>query len=665
MEVSDSEWTGFHITGGNNGGLGGAMWVGTNGKLSYCAIYGNNSGNSGGAISSNGGIFENCEIHHNTATYSGGGILGENIQIINCYIHHNTAGAESGGGVVLKGVNSVIDNSIVSDNIASITGNGKAGGIMIQELALVKNSIISNNIASTAGNGEGGGIFDQGGIIDNCIIENNTATTFGGASGQGGGVMMNNTNDAKIYNSIIRGNKATADLASATVGNGGGLAMYGSNEAINCLIINNEANERGGVSMGDSPKIINCTVANNRSNTNGGIFIANGAIKNSIVWGNSTALGDPEIVNYWSATVSHSIYSGAENNGTYLIGNLDINPQFVDAVNSDYRVKATSLAIDAGDDDLYLVTYPATDFAGKTRNAGSAIDIGAYELTDFIIGASVPKTSADYINGHYEDIIFQSDETNTAQLTGISAGGLTVNGVVKYVKTFLTKPVWYPTGFPFAMAEYWGDFTVDPQLYIYDEDESWGDFWVKSYTGSAFAYSKTIEANTGYIVQFPSPFIGKEVTFISADAPTLNNVAAFGSPLTSGTYTLVANPSVANLTLDAGDATYHYYIYNRSLNNFALLTAGTATIKPFESFVAVTGVLEGNLRSSLGVDEVTGLENIISNQGNDPVIGAHYYTLQGKEVQQPVNNGIYLVKNIHASGKTETTKTIYNQLRRK
>ena len=44
---------------------------------------------------------------------------------------------------------------------------------------------------------------------------------------------------------------------------------------------------------------------------------------------------------------------------------------------------------------------------------------------------------------------------------------------------------------------------------------------------------------------------------------------------------------------------------------------------------------------------------------NDPVISVKYYNLQGIEVLQPLNNGIYLVKRIFASQRMETVKEIY------
>jgi hypothetical protein len=41
------------------------------------------------------------------------------------------------------------------------------------------------------------------------------------------------------------------------------------------------------------------------------------------------------------------------------------------------------------------------------------------------------------------------------------------------------------------------------------------------------------------------------------------------------------------------------------------------------------------------------------------VIATRYYTLQGTAVYQPVENGVYIVKNIRQSGQEEIIKIVY------
>jgi hypothetical protein len=165
-----------------------------------------------------------------------------------------------------------------------------------------------------------------------------------------------------------------------------------------------------------------------------------------------------------------------------------------------------------------------------------------------------------------------------------------------------------------------------------------------------------IEANAGYIIQFPTAFEGKEVTFISEDNPTLKNVTESGLNFNATGYHLVANPSVKNLTLETANK---YYIYNSETNNFALLQNGTAVIKPFEAFIVVNGVDASQLKSSLNIEEVTALESL--NIIGDKVIKTEYYTLQGVKIQQPAVEGIYIVKKVYESQKAEVSKVFYKK----
>jgi hypothetical protein len=241
-------------------------------------------------------------------------------------------------------------------------------------------------------------------------------------------------------------------------------------------------------------------------------------------------------------------------------------------------------------------------------------------------------------------------------LTGIGEGGLTIPGVVKYKKTFTPKQ-WYAVGFPFAPASYWGDFTENPDLYIWNDTDENGDFWVKSYNGTAnsFEYSTEMAAGTGYIIQFPEDFTEKEVIFTSAQGVTLKNITETDLDntlaLAESGYYLLANPSVNNLELSTANK---YYIYNGS-NCFVLLQSGSATVKPFESFVVAKGIT-GELRASLDIQTVTALEQL---QWNDPVVRTEYYNLQGMKVLSPAKNDLYIVKTTHASGKTSAIKRIY------
>jgi hypothetical protein len=227
--------------------------------------------------------------------------------------------------------------------------------------------------------------------------------------------------------------------------------------------------------------------------------------------------------------------------------------------------------------------------------------------------------------------------------------------VPKFNYTMAVAPKqWYPMGFPFELSDVIGHMSngdIKDKLKVYDGTT--GSFWVKTYDeNDHFAYSSSIVANESYIIQFPPAFEDAKITFVSGENP---NLAGTYTPPAEG-YTFVSNPSIENLELNA---THHCYIYDPEANVFNLLEGEeTATIKPFEAFVVAGINVESPFKSISIADMETGLKNI---QTGDPVTDIFYYTLQGTQVAQPTENGMYLLKKVHASKSVSVTKIIYRK----
>ena len=276
-----------------------------------------------------------------------------------------------------------------------------------------------------------------------------------------------------------------------------------------------------------------------------------------------------------------------------------------------------------------------THYSEYVNDAGNAIaffPVTQTEPIDFVINAEDQIDASLYKPSIYGNIVFKSTDASTGQLTGIAENGLVVNGVVEVVKTF-TPAATYSIGFPFAIES------------VSDEGIT-----LKSYNGTtnSFENANAIAANTGYLMTLNTGE-EKDITFVSAEAPTLYNTTTPASSLTSG-YSLVANPSVENV--NAIEDVEYYYVYADGA--FTLLNAETAlTLKPFEAVIAVKDVIDPSWvigEGMVGIPDVT---------ATDPVILVKYYTPQGVEVRKPVVNGVYIVKKVYASQKFEIGKEIY------
>ncbi|MDR0232817.1 MAG: hypothetical protein LBI82_11955 [Dysgonamonadaceae bacterium] len=306
---------------------------------------------------------------------------------------------------------------------------------------------------------------------------------------------------------------------------------------------------------------------------------------------------------------------------------------------------------------------------------------GGATLSDLEITAGPPLVIAPtdvtaksvYANGVYGDIIFKSDGTGTGQLTIPTSQSLTVDGFVKLEKEVTKK--WYAMGFPFDVTVNYMNVAGDngngtegeyENLWYVSKEYPVADFWLKEITSKGtFVEPETsnfvLKAGKGYVLQFPSFFNGKTITFISTgNSVVLSNDIDKYITIDLG-YTMVANSSVAEVDFENDyDLTgQNFYLFNGDLafKHYSELNVGEIKLQPFESMIVFNAPVAGTPPLSIGIETgPTGSIDVKADNGK--IVDVRYYNLQGLEIKQPVENGIYIVKTTYESNAVETTKVI-------
>ncbi len=314
--------------------------------------------------------------------------------VIDGFTISNCWAATNGGGIyfVPNIWTGVLQNCVISDNRAGVSGGGVYGfGGTKAFGCIVNNCTVRNNSADT-----GGGLFltsytDGILMLTNCLIESNSAN-----GGIAGGMYYGRGTKNIIQNCIIRGNK-TKVYANSTSGGGGIAFEVGSTLTIvNCLIYNNvSAGYGGGMGMMNASssglgELYNCTIVSNKSTYGGGgIYARDGNnyrynLYNTIVYSNFTG-ATPENMVLNGTTLSYVTNSctfPTNLGATVVIGSGVVTnwPAFVNFAGQDFHLKATSPCINTGTNQLWWMTG-ATDLDGQRRidPISGIVDMGCYE----------------------------------------------------------------------------------------------------------------------------------------------------------------------------------------------------------------------------------------------------------------------------------------------
>ncbi len=237
-----------------------------------------------------------------------------------------------GGGIRCLYANPTLSNLKVYSNNANYGGGGIA---CLHSSAILKNIEVFDNVASY----DGGGIelFYGTTTLDNILVYGNTANSGGG--------IWNKDNYTTIRNSTICFN------------DGGGIRMYDSDLSIH----NSNVTDNIGLA---------------------GIFVVFGEgplVNYSNIWGNEGG-------NFYQCNplFGINITVNANSDSCDAFYNIQLNPQYVNSMNDNFRILGTSPCIDAGSNTYVFGMF---DLDGNARISNgnhindTIVDIGAYEYT--------------------------------------------------------------------------------------------------------------------------------------------------------------------------------------------------------------------------------------------------------------------------------------------
>lgn len=321
--------------------------------LENCTLIGNETNGVGGAVevitgemTVDGGAFA-----QNIAAGGGGALIGTGVIHLDGtdFVANTSPGWDAGAVWLFSGGELIASNCQFIDNSCIYSGGAiQSGGPLTLEDCLFQGNMVGN---------DGGAIrcFDET-VVDRCRFVGNTA--IGGAGGAILAASAFSTLD--VSSSLFNGN--TAPYAAA--------------------ILSVDQND---------VTVSNTTIAaNTATNSVGGIIIhadCIARIENAIVRSNIGGASPDFLDHSGAAMVSHSCVGGYVG-GT---GNIDVDPDFVDASSGDFHLVASSPCIDSGDNAL-VPSDAMYDVEGSPRivdgdgDLNVVVDMGAFEFQPFVQG---------------------------------------------------------------------------------------------------------------------------------------------------------------------------------------------------------------------------------------------------------------------------------------
>ena len=293
---------------------------------------GNAIGQGGGPIGDSGGgvyiyvvstVIRNCDIFSNTAPSYGGGVYAGGAATLQANRLYGNSADDAGGGLYVNSNRSTIQDNSIFSNTAGLNGGGV---YLLAGNPLLADNVITGNRAIAF---DGGGLHATGSaatLIDNQVLSN----TAGRA---GGGLALQSGSDQLQANTI----------ASNVSAQGGGVYIRSDSTAMlmRNFILSNTAVSGGGVYLEQSIPVLDGDVLRgNQATTGGGLYVydspalvANNVVADNLAAGQGSGLYVAgSLLRLPHMTIARNV--GGDGSGLYVTNDEASLPSSVTMTNS-------------------------------------------------------------------------------------------------------------------------------------------------------------------------------------------------------------------------------------------------------------------------------------------------------------------------------------------
>jgi parallel beta-helix repeat protein len=315
-----------------------------------------------------------------------------------------------GGGILSSGASPIIQNNVITNNIA-YTGTspwGHGGGIYLYQAsasAVIRGNRVVSNTASTTYYGLGGGMS-----LSESAVKVSGNEISGNSAGRGGaGVYLHDSDGMTFEGNLVVGNTAVVSPTGDSYGGGLYFEFTDPFTLTNNVIAQNRVNTAGGGLYvygstdiwGSAGTLVNNTIAQNNLGGGGeGVFLAaytTLTLTNNIIVSHTYGIYAHASC---TATARYTLFYDNTSGDTGGYGSISSSyattghdPLFMNAAGWNYHLLAGSPAIDAAD-PAGVPPAPAVDMDGHKRPIGLRVDIGADEARFAIFLPVVLKNDA-------------------------------------------------------------------------------------------------------------------------------------------------------------------------------------------------------------------------------------------------------------------------------